>query len=210
MIKPTILKGINPKHYFPNEKHVIVYSLSIGERHYFRFDDILNTPYDRALKTLVYYKELDMNCDRDFIDAHTKAFDNILSQSKINLDNLISLKQLNDQLKERIELPKEPMLLYKLASVIFFDQFENPKTYEFNYGEKKIKAWKKNTTLTDFFLQKPLRELIPYLEYAGENLEQYSAMVKRVTDTHTERISKSLSTEQRTIWSGKRNLSQAL
>jgi hypothetical protein len=195
--KMKILTGINPKDFFPDAKHIISYAFTIGERHYFRFDDPLNTPYDRALKTLVYYKELDMNCDRAFITAHTQAFDNALKQSSINIDTLVELKQLNDQLKARLELPKEPELMYKLASVVFFDQTENPYVYEFKYGTNKIKAWKKETSLEDFFLQKPLVELIPYLQFAGENLKQFSEMTEKINEQHLDKILPMLSDIQK-------------
>lgn len=201
--KMKILTGINPKDFFPAAKHIITYAFSIGERHYFRFDDPLNTPYDRALKTLVYYKELDMNCDRAFITAHTQAFDNALKQTSINIDTLVELKQLNDQLKARLELPKEPELMYKLASVVFFDQSENPYVYEFKYGVNKIKAWKKETTLEDFFLQKPLVELIPYLQFAGENLKQFSEMTEKTNQQHLDKILPMLSDIQKMTLQGK-------
>lgn len=197
--KMEIKTGINPKEFFPDAKHIITYAFTIGERHYFRFDDPLNTPYDRALKTLVYYKELDMNCDRALLKAHTEAFDNALSKNSINIDTLVELKQLNDQLKQRLELPKEPELMYKLASVVFFDQSENPYVYEFKYGINKIKAWKKDTTLEDFFLSIPLKMLIPYLEHAEQNLSMFSQMTERHSEAHLEKLSAMLSDEQRMI-----------
>ncbi|MDF2381329.1 hypothetical protein JMG10_07625 [Nostoc ellipsosporum NOK] len=208
--KIKILPNINPKDYFPDVKHIITYAFSIDNRHYFRFDDPINTPYDRALKCLVYFKELDMNTDRAFLEAHTKAFDNALSGKEINIDTLISLKKLNDQLKQRLSLPKEPDLMYKLASVVFFDQFENPAVYEFKYGEKKIRAWKKNVNMADFFLQRPLLELIPYLQYAKENLEQFSRMTQKATQEHLDSLLEMLSEEQKTILLDKLNLSPAL
>ena len=202
-----IKTGINPKEFFPDTKHIILYSFSIpsekGDRHYFRFDDMLNIPYNRALQTLVYYKEVGMNCDPDYLKAHAMAFDNALSKTVVNIDTLVQLKILNDQLKQRLELPKEPDLMYKLASVVFFDQFENPEVYEFKYGENKIKAWKKNTSLTDFFLSKPLLELIPYLRYAGKNLQQFSEMTQRVSKEHLANISAMLSEEQKTLLQNK-------
>jgi len=194
-----IKTGINPKEYFPDTKHIILYAFSIGERHYFHFDDMLNTPYNRALQTLVYYKEMSMNCDRDFLKAHTMAYDNALSKSTITIDTLVDLKVLNDQLKQRLELPKEPDLMYKLASVVFFDQTENPAVYEFKYGENKIRQWKKTVSMEDFFLSKPLVELIPYLKYAGANLLQFSQMTERVTKEHSDNISAMLSEEQKII-----------
>lgn len=209
MLKLEIKKGINPKDFFPDAKHIIIYAFTIGERHYFRFDDPLNTPYDRALKCLVYYKELDMNCDRVFLKAHTEATDNLLSKGQFGIDDLITIKTLNNQLKQRLELPKEPDLMYKLASVVFFDQQENPIIYEFKYGENKIRFWKKNTEMTDFFLSKPLLELIPYLQFAGENLEQFSQMTQKVILQHSDNLLPLLSDVQKMILSGKKTLSPA-
>lgn len=197
MLKLEIKEGINPKDYFKDQKHIIVYGFTIGERHYFRFDDPLNTPYDRGLKCLVYYKELDMNCDRAFLKAHTEAIDNLLNRSTLTINDLVDVRVLNNQLKQRLELPKEPDLMYKLASVVYFDQHENPLVYEFKYGENKIRFWKKNTSLTDFFLQRPLLELIPYLQNAGENLEQFSRMVERTTEQQLEELLPMLSEEQK-------------
>lgn len=203
MSQIEIKTGINPKEFFPDTKHIVLYAFSIPsekvERHYFRFDDMLNIPYNRALQSLVYYKEVGMNCDRDFLEAHAMAFDNAMSKTTFTVDTLVQLKILNDQLKQRLELPKEPDLMYKLASVVFFDQFENPEVYEFKYGENKIKAWKKNTSLTDFFLSKPLMELIPYLKFAGASLQQYSEMMERVTKEHLANISAMLSEEQKIL-----------
>lgn len=203
MLKPEIKTGIIPKDYFPNAKHIITYGFTIGDRHYFRFDDPLNIPYSRALKTLVYYKELDMNCDRDFLKAHTMAIDNFFTNTTLTVKNIADIIQLNNQLKQRLELPKEPDLMYKLASVVFFDQYENPEVYEFKYGENKIKFWKKNSSLTDFFLQKPLVELIPYLQFAGENLKEYSQMMEKVSDQHLENLLPLLSDEQKMILKGR-------
>ena len=209
MSELKILTGINPKEFFPDERHIILYAFSMGDRHYFRFDDTFNIPYQRALQLLVYYRELGMNCDADFVKAHTQAFDNALKSNKINIDTLIELKRLNDQLKQRLELPKEPELMYKFASVVYFDQHENPSVYEFKYGEGKIKYWKKTVSMKDFFLQKPLRELIPYLEHAGENLAMFSRMTAKATDQHLGRLLPMLSDEQKTIFKDKSSLSPA-
>jgi hypothetical protein len=203
MHKVEIKEGINPKDFFPDAKHIIIYAFTIGNRHYFRFDDPLNTPYDRALKCLVYYKELDMNCDRVFLKAHTEAIDNMLMKGKFSLADLMTVKTLNEQLKQRLELPKEPDLMYKLASVVFFDQFEKPTVYEFKYGESKIHFWKKNTSLTDFFLSSPLRELIPYLEYAESSLTTFSQMTEKVSQQQLDYLLPLLSETQKMALSNK-------
>lgn len=196
--KLEIRTGINPKQFFPDAKHIITYAFSIGERHYFRFDDPLSMGYDRALKCLVYYKEMDMNIDRQFLKAHTEAIDNIFLKKTLTIDDMMDIRLINNQLKQRLELPKEPELMYKLASVVFFDQRENPNIYEFKYGEKKIAFWKKSTSLTDFFLTTPLMTLIPYLKHANENLQQFSEMTRNATKEHLANLLPLLSSEQKT------------
>lgn len=208
--KLEIKEGINPKDFFPDAKHIIIYAFTIGDRHYFRFDDAFNVPYDRGLKCLVYWKELDMNCDRGFLTAHTQAIDNMLAKGKFTVKDLSTIHTLNEQLKQRLELPKEPDLMYKMASVVFFDQFEKPTTYEFKYGENKIRFWKKNTELTDFFLSMPLITLIPYLQYAGENLKQFSQMVEKNTSQHLDSLLPQLSEEQRMILKNRFSSSQTM
>lgn len=203
-------EGVDPKQFWPDVKHMIIYSFTIGDRHYFRFDDPFNVPYDRALKCLTFWRAMDMNCDRDFLMAHTEAMNNILNTMPFGMNNLLDIRNLNDQLKQRLLLPKEPDLMYQMAAITFFDQHENPYTYEFGYGEKKIKHWKKTTELTDFFLQKPVMELIPYLQHAGENLEQFSQMTQKVTKQHIESILPHLSKELKMILQGKLNSSPAL
>lgn len=202
-LKLEIHTGINPKEFFPDSKHLIEYTFTIGERHYFQYSDVLNTPYERALQCLVYYKEIDMNVDREFLKLHTAAFDNALKQPSINIDTLIELKQLNDQLKQRLELPKHNELMYKLASVVFFDQFEKAEVYEFGYGQKKINYWKKNVSVEVFFLSQPLITLIPYLATAGENIEAFSAMTEKATKEHLDRVLAMLSPGQKTALKSK-------
>ncbi len=180
-----IKKNISPKKYFPAARHIINYAFSVGTRHYFRFDDHLNVPYERALSCLVYYREIEMNCDHSFLKAHTEAINKILLSNPINV---FKIKEINDQLAQRLKLPKDPELMYKLASVVFFDQDENPEVYEWEYCRKKIEFWKKSTSLTDFFLQKPLVELIPYLQHAGENLQAFSQLIEEANVQHLDSL----------------------
>lgn len=203
MLQLEIRKDIDPKKFFKDEPYIIIYAFSVGDRHYFRFDDALNTPYERALTTLIYHTELDCNVDRKYITAHCQAFDAILCTQKFTTKELLKLQQLNSQLMERTVMPKETELMYKMAAVVYFDQTENPRKYEFKYGENKIRAWKKNLSLTDFFLSQPLTTLIPYLKNAGENLKQFSEMTQKVTAEHTANLLPLLSETQRTALLGK-------
>jgi hypothetical protein len=176
------------KQVFPEARHVIVPAFVVGGRQYYRFDDHLNVPYNRALSCLVYYRELEMNISHEFLVQHLDAIDKILKKNPIDI---FKVKSLNDQLRQRAELPKDPELLYKLASVIFFDKDEKPEQYEWEYAKKKIAFWKEQTSLSDFFLQKPIKELIPYLQFAEENLDTFSQMIREVNALHSANLSAS-------------------
>lgn len=196
----------SPKNIFPEQKHVIEHAFTVAGKDYYKFKDHLNIPYERALSCLVYYREVDMNIDHDFLKEHLTAIDNILRSTTIDV---FKIKALNDQLLTRLQLPKDPELMYKLASVVYFDKDESPEVCDWKYGAAKIEFWKKHATLHDFFLQKPLVELIPYLQYAGENLSTYSRMVQDVNKLHSDNLSAMSSAKQKMKSKDKNASSQA-
>lgn len=146
------------------------------------FDQTVEVPTGRTLGALAIYAEMDMRVTRDYLEAHTKAMDIILSDKK-KLD-LTSIAVLNKNLKERLDLMILPEFIYKVASVIYFDENESPYRYDFDYAEKKIKTWKEDGATLDFFLKTPIVELIPYLK-AHENASPISLSVaEMVAKTH--------------------------
>jgi hypothetical protein len=78
--------------------------------------------------------------------------------------------------------------MYKLASVAYFDKNENPEDYDSKYNEKKIIEWKKNASVEAFFLSQPLKELIPYLNNASENLNAFSELNTELNRIHLDAI----------------------
>lgn len=179
-----------------NSKYVIVEAFTMAGTKYFMFDDVFNIPYERGLKALVYYEEFRMRVNKEYLKLHIEAMDKILSDpSKIDI-GLIA--KLNNQLKERLELIIEPELLYKLASVVFFDKNEKPEAYDFNYAKKKIEFWKKNMSTQSFFLETPLATLIPFLKLSGTNIDTYSTIVDKINDIHLGSLSNILSRNRKT------------
>lgn len=156
---------------------------------YYCFDDAFNVPYERALTALTYYEEYRMRCTREFLQLHVKA-----TAEAINKGSLTQAAILNGQLKERLDFVIEPELLYKLASVIYFDETESPFTYDFKYNiERKLPVFKENKDLNAFFLHHHISQLVPFLKDVNMNLELYSKVVKEVTDLHLERILSNIS-----------------
>jgi hypothetical protein len=174
----------------PKSKYLIKEAFTCGGIQYYQFDDIFNVPYQRGLTAVTFFREMQMNCDREFLLAHCDAKANIaqkimdglsIKNGKLDLNKAISLfnqsAQLDLQLKERVTMITDPDLIYKLASVVFFDKSESPTHYEHGYNLKKIEHWKKHSSMYDFFLQMPLIELVPFLKPSDNATHSYLEMI---------------------------------
>ncbi len=167
------------------EKYRIEYAFTCGGTKYYRFADITNLPYERGLQAMYIYNQVEMRCSRDFLLRYTKAIDMILHDKEIDI---FAINKANEILKQRLCMPCDVELLYKLASVAFFDKTENPAVYEEAYAEKKIAKWRKDKGVADFFSQKPLRELMPFLQNVGVDLSIYSKLNEELNKTHSELV----------------------
>ena len=165
------------------EKYRIEYAFTSGGTKYYRFADISNLPYERGLMALHVYNEVEMRCSRQFLLHYADTIDKLLHEQQIDI---FKINQLNEVLKQRLMMATDTELLYKLASVCFFDKTENPAVYEPEYAEKKIAKWRKDKGVRDFFTQKPLLELMPFLRSVDTDLDTYSAMCEELNKIHTE------------------------
>ena len=173
------------KRLFPNQRHIIEPAFKIAGVQYYRFDDVFQIPYERGLMALAVYEETRMKCSREYLTKHVEVTRELLRSNKVDI---FKINQLNEQLGERLNLVLDTDLLYKLASIVYFDEKENPAIYETDYCSKKIEFWKAHKGVADFFLQKPLLELIPYLENVDFDLNTYSVLNKELNDLHQERL----------------------
>lgn len=164
-------------------KYRTEYAFTCGGTKYYRFADITNLPYERGLMALNVYNEVEMRCSRGFLVNYADTIDKLLHEQKIDI---FKIQQLNEILKQRLTMTTDTDLLYKLASVCFFDKSENPAVYEPAYAEKKIAKWRKDKGVRDFFMQKPLLELMPFLQSVDTDLDTYSQMCEELNKIHTE------------------------
>ena len=176
------------KKHFPDSKRIIEKAFEVGGVQYYRFADIFNIPYERGLYSLAVYEETRMSCDREYLQKHVEAMKALLNPENKKID-IYKINTLNEQLGERMKMSFDVDLLYKLASVVFFDKKENPALYDLEYCTKKIEHWKKHKGVADFFLQHPLRDLMPYLDTVGVDLDTYSQLNASLNKIHLERLS---------------------
>lgn len=174
------------KKYFPEQKHVIEFAFEIAGVKYFQFNDVFTMPYERGLQAIAIYEETRMRCDREYLLEHCRVVAELLRDQK-KLD-IFKINALNEQMKVRLDLVLDVDLLYKLASVVYFDKNENPVLYDADYNLKKIAFWKKHRGVKDFFLQTPVNELIPFLNMSDFDLESYSKLNEGLNKIHSERL----------------------
>ncbi len=179
------------------DKQKIIKAFVYHGRDYFMFDDIFSIPSIRGLQAIDYYEEFNMRCTKEYLIRWTEAAEKILSDNK--KINLIELGTLVKHLQERLKMIPVSDHIFKIASVVFFDDSENPYHFDRSYNKKKIDLWKKDPEVLNFFLQTPLRELIPYLDSQGASLVTFSGVVKELNTIHFKEVLKHLSPKITTI-----------
>lgn len=186
---------------FPNTKHVIKPAFDCGGVRYYEFDSVENLPFKRGLKCLTIYNELDMRCDRLYLQAHIEATKKVLTEGKrVGVEEISKVLQLNRQLEQRLEMIYEPELYFKLASVVFFTADENPNDWEYKYAMDKIAHWKKHGA-DAFFLNEPVRRLIPFLKEVAVNFSEYSQAAREIDRAHLENLFSQVSQKLKTTLS---------
>lgn len=190
--------GQQPK-FLTKPEFKIIHAFTIAGTRYYRAEDHFNNPYKRALTAVAFYNEYRSRVSREYLTEHvtanTKTISDLrksfqVSNAKIDLNKIFSLivdiEKANIFLKERLDFIIEPDLLYKLASVIFFDESESPYDYDMAYNQQKINLWKKEMGTKDFFLQMPIIELVPYLKDSNIDFQSYSQTMEKIKSTHLE------------------------
>jgi len=164
-------------------QHRIEYAFTSGGRKYYCFEDINNLPYQRGRHALAVFNEIQMRCSREFLLQFTKSLDETLHSQQIDI---FRINELNSMLKDRLTLTADLDLCYRLAAIVFFDDTEKPEVYEPEYAEKKIARWKKDMDVESFFLQKPLRELMPFLKNAVGDFNGYFLLNEELNALHSD------------------------
>lgn len=179
--------------YLLENKYTVEPAFELGGKRYFQFSNQEEVPTGRQFAALMIYNEMDMRVTREYLELHTKAFDKVVSDpKKIHLGYLI---QMNENLKDRLNLMITPDFIYKLASVVYFDGDESPYRYDLDYNDAKIKQWKKDGRTYDFFLRRRLLDLVPFLAAQEGVSDIYSQIAEQVEGIHHKLLTDILSDE---------------
>lgn len=177
-------------------KYSIKEAFELGGVMYYEMENLYNLPYLRGCEALTFYEELRHKCDSDYLKKHCEAKKKLRSNPK-QID-LGAMFQLDQHLEERLTMIPHPDMIYKLASVVFFDSSENPTVYDHAYGQKKIKFWKEHQGAKDFFLREPMVRLMPFLKDSAEDILTSSIQTQQRMRYHQEYLLSLLSSKELT------------
>lgn len=183
------------KPYLVDGKYKVIPAFSLAGVDYWMFDSAMEVPTGRFFAAMGVYTEMEMNCNKEYLQAHCKAMDKLLSDpKKIQLQYIM---QLNINLRERMELMPMPEYIYKLASVIFFTKEESLYSYDYEYNlNVKIPKMKAAGGTLDFFSKTPLAELVPSLRMPEKDIQTYLTVSQMVSKIHHQLHSDILSDDQ--------------
>lgn len=142
---------------------------------YYKFSDERNIITRRGLVYLDVLNELDFMVKREDLK---KAFEGIKNQ--LNQGNLVEVLYVIKEISQRMDYITNIDLVYKLASILYFDKSEDPRDYDVIYNEKKINKWKESN-IKDFFLKTDIIELLPFgqLSELNMSIQEYLALEEK-------------------------------
>lgn len=167
------------------KEYTIVPAFVLGGKQYYEVVGLFNIPYQRGLAAGDIFEEVNMRVTREYLLLHQDAIKTYLSDAKSV--NIFEISKLVNELNDRLNWIVSPETLYKLASVVYFDDTESPLDYNYEYGIEKIKRWKKYK-MEDFFLQKHIGKYIPHSELQGEDLINYIQTATQVEKKQLENL----------------------
>lgn len=179
------------KSYLIDNKYKLLLAFEHGGKKYYQFENVFDMSTGRGLQALTIYEEFSMRCDRAYLEKHVKAIEILINDPKgIKVG---TIAEIHANLRERIALAPYPDHIYKLASVMFFDETESPFSYDGSYNQKKIAEWRADTEMLPFLVKVPLKQLMPFSDTANENLKTYFRVSEAVNEMHQAKISDVLS-----------------
>lgn len=152
----------------------IEYAFTSGGIHYFKFNTEVNIPFQRAIAARDILTEELWQIDPNILKGWTESLINVVINNKLSAEKkLFEVGVLASRLKEQMELSFSLVRQLKLATVLYFDETENPLDYEYPYNKKKMEHWMKHNDVRSFFLNLPQYLYLPSGNELTQNFPTY-------------------------------------
>ena len=161
-----------------DEGHVIEPAFVSNGVQYYRIKDYFNTFSSRGLTALQVYEEWNMRLQKEHLKMFIERFDEIVNDPKqIKVSELWKIVSM---LKERLDFVVPTTdLIYKFASVAFFDKNESPYSYDPEYAKEKIARWKEAGDVNDYIVMQ-LKDILPLPTLSEQDLQICLSVVDQV------------------------------
>lgn len=156
----------------PDVKHKVEVAFKVKGKTYYRFIHERDIPAGRYKYIYAFIREVDLRMNLDTLRQFVTEFKKTLNGGDKKIIDIGRMWQLILNLETRNSLAFEPAGVEKLASVIYFDDTEELSTYNRKHCDDKIKFWKDNNVI-DFFLTKPIGELLGLKNISITSLQTY-------------------------------------
>lgn len=170
--------------YHPKIAKDIEFAFEAGGVKYYCFKTDSEVRYGRYIVLQAFLQEYHLRVDLDTLQANIKKLKGWLNppvnregQGTLQLGKALELLEIMEQ---RANIAFEPDTVYRLASVLYFDDSEILSGYDKKYNEEKIARWKESETV-DFFFHKLFRESTRLMVSSREDLLNYLRLVPALT-----------------------------
>jgi hypothetical protein len=176
LIEPKVKPEFNLNH--PDYRIMVEEAFVAGGRQFYRFKEEYRMPAGRYKYYYAHLREVDLRANLETLTKYIEGFKSILNGgTKGKGISMQGLWELVLNLESRTKLAFEPQGVQNLAAVAYFDDTEDLTTYDLNYGKKKIQLWLDNN-INDFFLTRPIGELLNLNSSSVESLNHYLTVVQ--------------------------------
>lgn len=159
----------------PKERHdQIEFAFTSGGVSYFKFSADVNITFQRAIAAKDILTEELWQINPDYLKGWNEGLIALCLDGQKKQDRkLYEIGVLASRLKEQMELSFSLSRQMKLATVLYFDEAENPLDYQYPYNAEKIKHWTKHNDVEGFFLRMPEYALMPSMTELTKNFPTY-------------------------------------
>jgi hypothetical protein len=152
----------------------IEFAFTSGGVNYFKFVSEVNVPFQRAVAARDIFTEELWQINPDFLRGWNNGLINLLMDKKKKDDKkLYEIGVMASRLKEQMEMSVSLLRQLKLATVVYFDEQENPLDYQYPYNKTKLEHWMKHNDVQGFFLTLPEYAYLPSLTEFSTNFPTY-------------------------------------
>lgn len=162
--------------YHPDIADQVEMAFEAGGKKFYRFIDQYQMPTGRYKYIVAATREVDLRMSIELLKEYMNEIRTALNGSKGKVD-LESIWKILFNIETRISLAFEPNTVKKLASVCYFTDSEILTTWDSKKdGKEKIKLWDEHNCL-DFFLTKPISELLRLNDSSLISLQTYLSQI---------------------------------